>query len=157
MWKMFLNSVNDNDNNVVRIVVAALVPLVLFFWYNSNNNNKKKKIPRCLPCGWLETIKKVTSSDGIWFLASWAKQIGYVYQIPIPHPHYVFCVGDPILARDILQDPGTTKPRAFYGPVDDATGASSIFTAKWRTMETCSKSCCTSVYIVAYQTNESSL
>jgi cytochrome P450 len=77
----------------------------------------------------------MTSSETPWFILEWARKIGYVFRVRIPYPAPIIVVGDPVLAREILNDPSTTKPFDFYGPIDVPIGATNMLTAngeRWR-------------------------
>ncbi len=105
----------------------VLIPIALIVLLHRRHGGKKYVLPHVLPLGWVATTTKLTSCDAKWFLLAWARKIGYTFRIRIPYPGPVIVVGDSVVAREILNDPLTTKPNGFYGPIDAPTGAASIF------------------------------
>jgi cytochrome P450 len=121
------------------VLIATVVPIGLFLLFRRRNHqrsiNSNTKLPPVLPLGWIATTWQISSNAAPWFLLTWAKQIGFVFCIRIPYPVPVIVVGETKLAREILNDPLTTKPYTFYGTIDIAAGASNVFTAngeRWR-------------------------
>jgi cytochrome P450 len=101
-------------------------------YFITSHGGKKHVLPPVLPLGWVATTTKLTSSDAPWFLLEWARKIAYTFRIRIPYPGPVIVAGDPVVAREILNDPLTTKPNGFYGPIDVPNGCCQHFHGQWK-------------------------
>lgn len=127
------------------LFVSSIIPLVAFAtfvaaqylirhrWNTSESNKHPRNVPPMLNTGILETIKACSSHRTPWFILDGAKSCGSVYRLnlPIPATPMMVAVSDANLARDILCDPLTTKPKQIYGGLDDVTGGTkAMFTCE---------------------------
>jgi cytochrome P450 len=86
------------------------------------------KLPPVVPLSMILTTWQVSSSEAPWFLLRWARKVGSVFCVRLPFPGHFVIVGDAALAREIFNDPLTTKPYILYRPIDIALGCSNMFT-----------------------------
>jgi len=87
----------------------------------------KKISPPVAPFGILECIRNMTSDQNPWFVLKIKKTMGNnIDTFMLPLPRRPIITGDYLLAREILTDPLTTKPRSYreFEPL----GIGTIFT-----------------------------
>ena len=102
---------NDNDGHSTSRSTSS-----------SRRNNRAPPIARA---GLMETIKQMSGNDFPWFLLDTARELqSYVYRLNLAHVFFcpmVIVIGKPKIAREILMDPLSTKPKQLYGSFNSVT------------------------------------
>ena len=86
--------------------------------------------PPMAPIGFFECVNAFFSRDSPFFLLKLSRDMNQkVFDLPIAPPgSHFFCVADPTVARDILSDPRSTKPRDPYKFFNSVAGGENFFT-----------------------------
>jgi len=114
-------------------LVAAAIAYLLLRVYNKRDTSK---YPPVAPSGMWETVAALSGDDFPWFLLETAEKLDTRnFRLPLPllgppmGPPMVVVVGDPALAREILDSKDSTKPASMYKSFDGITmGIASVFT-----------------------------
>jgi cytochrome P450 len=122
-------------NVAVTLMAAVLIPIGLIVMLRRRRRPPNCQIPRCVPCGLIETTRRMNGPDSPAFALNWAKELGFVFRINILYPSMFFVIGDPVVARAILSDPTATRPSVVYEPIETMAGASTFVSSsgeRWR-------------------------
>lgn len=125
-----LSSINDAfglySSALISVLIAAVVVIVTTKMMRGKRY--QGKAPPLAPFGMLNTIRELTSDNMPWFLRKCARVCGtYTFRLSLPIPGIPMFVvtGDAALARAVLTDPLTIKPKTYeeFQPM----GVSGIF------------------------------
>jgi cytochrome P450 len=88
--------------------------------------------PPYAPCGVMETVSSLTGTKVPWFFKQCAEKVGPVFRLKVPFIKGTMfvAVGDLETAKEILQDPKTTKPEAHYASIASIGGGPNIVTSE---------------------------
>jgi len=122
-----MSLVMDFPELTASCAVFTLIFSIIFFT-KSKKNNDGRSIPMA-PAGIFETIAGQTSKDAPFFLLKMARTLGkYNFWLNIPGIK-IYMIADYKLARRILQDKTTDKPRAVYKKFQ-GTMSKTLFTSE---------------------------
>lgn len=117
------------------ILVVALV-VVIYIKKEQRKRHREQygdnAFPPFAPCNSLVTITSLTGKEQPWFFKQCAERVGPVFRLRIPFtkvPMFV-AVGDVETAKEILQDPETSKPQAMYASMASLAGGPNVFTSE---------------------------
>lgn len=116
--------------SATAVVVATLFLLVVYRWHRSRSASKN--YPPLTTISMWETIQIMAGDHAPWFFIEMGKKLGtsvYRLNVPVPGTPMVAVVGDHRLAREILTDKATWKPRQLYQGFDAASGAQTLFSS----------------------------
>lgn len=111
-------------------IIAAVFLLIAYRWYRSRSVSKN--YPPLTPMSMWETIKVMAGDDAPWFFIEMGKKLGtpiFRLNVPMPGTPMMAVVGDHKLAREILTDKTTWKPRQLYQGFDASSGAQNLFSS----------------------------
>ena len=133
---------NEHGDYYFIVQTIALASIVTFFVvsfirkkYRRAQQQAKDKLPDNLPPvapiqgGLVATISLFVSKKLPFTLLEFSRSLGPVYRLPFPGNRVVAVVGDPNVARDILNDPNSTKTRA-YGWMERIAGGDTFFSTE---------------------------
>jgi cytochrome P450 len=107
----------DSGNNRTYFIAAVGVAGVVG-WRLLSNTQKKldENLPPVSSMGTLKYLTNLLGSQGPMFCLKMAREIGYVHRPPVGMKiAKCWCIiGDPKLARQILENPKNTKPKIAY-------------------------------------------
>ena len=122
---------------LMPIAIVLCCFMIVFLWLlrlvNADHTflsllkmNTKGSRPPVAPFGMFECIHNMTSDQQPWFPLSAKKALNDADTFVLPLPRRPVMTGDYALAREILTDPGSFKPRTYqeFEPM----GVGSIFT-----------------------------
>lgn len=119
---------NEPTTMVWTVTAAAL--LVAFLSYRFMFGQRSKKIyehplPPRLGYGVFETLKRLNSTKFHEFALEMAQTRGRILEVnlwPLLPRDFLYLVNDPVVARKILENPKSTKPRNVYKFFDGIVG-----------------------------------
>lgn len=98
----------------ISVVIFVLLLAIMVSGVTYIGNKYDKIIPLA-PAGMLATNRNMSGSNAPWFLLDMAKRTNSdIFQLNLPLPGGVYCVGCPDITRKILLDDKTDKPADLY-------------------------------------------
>ncbi|GFH52406.1 hypothetical protein CTEN210_08882 [Chaetoceros tenuissimus] len=117
----------------VVTAVIALFLIGIFIQRKKLASNTKRKLPPLTKTTKWETIKLIAASDALWWIVSVWKELKcsvFRFNLLLPGIPMMAIVCEYELAREILIDPSTSKPRFIYQSFEYLTGGEeSLFTS----------------------------
>lgn len=137
------HSITDNEmgefySMMRTIVLASIVALLVILWVRQRYRRSRTaqvsppdNLPPLAPTqgGLFATISLFVSNKLPFTLLEWSRAVGPVFRLPFPGNRVVAVVGDPGLARRILNDPSSTKTRA-YGWMERIASGDTFFSTE---------------------------
>jgi len=88
------------------------------------------RYPILAPGGICCTIKNISGSNSPWFMLQTAKDLkSNIYRLSLPSPQMTIVVGDHKVARKILKDPLSKKPKSIYKSFEVLLAAPNMFSS----------------------------
>lgn len=127
-----LNNTTLTATVITFWVAACSVVLVRYQKAKKEKHESKRAVPRAA-AGFLETVTRLGGTDAPFFLLKLAQSVrgtSSCFRLPIPlGTGGLHVVGDPAVARQILMDAATSKPRHVYKAFQTGETVKTLFTS----------------------------
>ena len=113
------------------VAVCFLLGAYYFLYPRNSSSSSGKQRPPLVPCSTYEVFSKFFSNDGPLFLLMLSRKVSKVFGLPLAPPGTSwYVVGDPAVARHVLEDHKALKWTTAYGFLDQVAGGSTFFAAE---------------------------